>query len=65
MQAVAPGALSVLVTDPAAQATQLVVDAVLYLPALQAVHELAPVAPSLSVTEPAPQATQLVVDAVL
>ena len=54
-----------LVTDPAAQATQLVVDAVLYLPALQAVHELAPVAPSLSVTEPAPQATQLVVDAVL
>ena len=54
-----------LVTDPAAHATQLVVDAVLYLPALQAVHELAPAALSLSVTDPASQATQLVVDAVL
>ena len=44
---------------------QLVVDAVLYVPALHAVHELAPVSLSLSVTEPAAHATQLVVDAVL
>jgi hypothetical protein len=31
------------VTDPAAHAMQLVVDPVLYVPALHAVHELAPV----------------------
>ena len=61
----APGLLSLSVTDPAAQAMQLVVDAVLYLPALQAVHELAPVSLSLSVTDPAAHAMQLVIDAVL
>ena len=44
---------------------QLVVDAVLYFPALQAVHEIAPVAVSLSVTDPAAHALQIVVDAVL
>jgi hypothetical protein len=44
---------------------QLVVDAVLYFPALHAVHELAPVLLSLSVTDPAAHAMQLIVDAVL
>ena len=50
---------------PLGHATQLVVDAVLMLPTLQAVHELAPVTASFSVTEPAPHAIQLVIDAVL
>ena len=44
---------------------QLVVEAVLYFPAVHAVQEPAPVLLSVSVTDPAPQATQLVVDAVL
>jgi hypothetical protein len=44
---------------------QLVVDAVLYVPGLHAVHELAPMSLSLSVIDPAAQAMQLVVDAVL
>ena len=44
---------------------QLVVDAVLYFPALHAVHELAPTLFNLSVTDPAAHAIQLVVDAVL
>jgi hypothetical protein len=61
----APGLLSLSVIDPAAHATQLVVEAVLYFPALHAVHELAPVLLSLSVTDPAAHAMQLVVDAVL
>ena len=51
--------------EPASHAMQLVVDAVLYVPALHAVHELAPVWLSFSVTDPAAHATQLVVDAVL
>ena len=51
-------------TDPGLQAMQVVVDAVLYFPALHAVHELAPVLASLSVTEPAAHTMQLVVDAV-
>ena len=57
--------LSLSVTDPAAHAMQLVVDAVLYLPALHAVHELAPVLLSLFVTDPAAHVTQLVVESVL
>ena len=44
---------------------QLVVDAVLYVPAVHAVHELAPALLSLSVIEPAAHAIQLVIDAVL
>ena len=44
---------------------QLVVDAVLYFPALHAVQELAPALASLLVTDPAAHVTQLVVDAVL
>jgi hypothetical protein len=44
---------------------QLVVDAVLYFPALHAVQKPAPVLLNVSVTDPAPHATQLVVDAVL
>ena len=51
--------------EPGAHAMQLVVDAVLYLPAVHAVHELAPVALSLLVMDPAAHAMQLVVDAVL
>ncbi len=61
----APVLLSLSVTDPAAHAMQLVVDAVLYFPALHEVHEVAPVLLSLSVTEPAAHAMQLVVDEVL
>jgi hypothetical protein len=57
--------LSVLVNEPAEHMTQLVVDAVLYFPALHAVHDVAPVPMSLLVTEPGAHATQLVVDAVL
>ena len=53
------------VADPGAHATQLVVDAVLYCPALHAVQEVAPVPVSLSVMDPGAHATQLVVDAVL
>ena len=44
---------------------QLVVDAVLYLPGLHAVHDVAPVPMSLSVTEPGEHVMQLIVDAVL
>ena len=62
---VAPGFLSLSVIDPGAHATQLVVEAVLYLPAQHAVHELAPVLASLLVTDPAAHVTHLVVDAVL
>ena len=65
MHEVAPVSLSLSVTDPAAQAKQLMVDTVLYVPAVHAVHELAPVSLSLSVTDPAAHAMQLVVDAVL
>ena len=60
----APGLLSLSVIDPAAHATQLVVDAVLYFPALHAVHDVAPVPMSLLVTDPGEHAMQLVVDAV-
>ena len=52
-------------TDPATHTMQLVVDAVLYVPGLHAVHELAPMSLNLSVIDPAAQAMQLVVDAVL
>ena len=38
----APVLMSLSVTDPGAHAMQLVVDAVLYFPAVHAVHELAP-----------------------
>ena len=51
--------------EPGAHATQLVVDAVLYFPAVHAVHDVAPVPISLLVTEPGEHAIQLVVDAVL
>ena len=61
----APGWLSLSVTDPGAHAMQLVVDAVLYLPALHAVHDVAPVPMSVLVTEPGEHAMQLVVEAVL
>ena len=65
VQELAPGLLSLSVTEPGAHAIQLVVDAVLYVPALHEVQELAPGLLSLSVTEPAAHAMQLVVDAVL
>ena len=65
MHAVAPVSVSFSVIEPAAHAMQLVVDAVLYVPAVHAVHELAPALLSLSVTDPAAHAIQLVVDAVL
>ena len=61
----APVLLSLSVIEPGAHATQLVVEAVLYLPAVHAVHDVAPVSMSLSVTEPGEHARQLVVDAVL
>ena len=64
MHELAPGLLSLSVIEPGAHATQLVVEAVLYLPALHAVHDVAPVSMSLSVTEPGEHAMQLVVDAV-
>ena len=57
--------LRVFVNEPAAHVMQTVVDAVLYVPAVHAVHEVAPVSWSLSVTDPAAHAMQLVVDAVL
>ena len=38
----APGSVSLSVTDPAPQAMQFVVEAVLYSPGLHAVHEVAP-----------------------
>ena len=65
VQELAPGLLSLSVTDPAAHAMQLVVDTVLYFPALHAVHELAPGLLSLLVIDPGEHAMQLVVDAVL
>ena len=65
MHELAPVSLSLSVTDPGEHATQLVVDAVLYCPALHAVQEVAPVPVSLSVMDPGAHATQLVVDAVL
>ena len=65
MHELAPGMLSLLVTDPGPHSTQLVVEAVLYFPALHAVHDVAPVPMSLLVTEPGEHAMQLVVDAVL
>ena len=61
----APVLLSLLVTDPGAHAMQLVVDAVLYFPALHPVHEVAPGLLSVLVNEPAEHVRQLVVDAVL
>ena len=67
---VAPVPVSVLVTDPAAQAVQLFavheaeqpapVDGVKrYLPAAQAMHDVAPVLEPVLVMEPAAQAVQL------
>ena len=44
---------------------QLAVDAVLYFPALHAVHDVAPVPMNLLVIDPGAHAMQLVVDAVL
>ena len=54
-----------MVNEPAEHIMQLVVDAVLYCPALHAVHDVAPVPMSLLVTDPGEHAMQLVVDAVL
>ena len=50
---------------PLAQATQLVVDAVLKVAELQAVHVVAPAPWSVLVTHPSIHLTQLVADAVL
>jgi hypothetical protein len=58
VQEVAPVSLSLLVTEPAAHATQLVMDAVLYVPALQAVHVVALGLLSVSVTLPSAQTVQ-------
>ena len=58
MQEVAPVALSLLVTEPAAHATQLVMDAVLYVPALHAVQVVPRGAVSVLVTLPWAQTVQ-------
>ena len=56
----APAAVRVLVTFPAGQKAQAMVDAAEYLPAAHAVHVEAPEPVSVSVTDPAGQAAQLV-----
>jgi hypothetical protein len=57
--------VAVPVDWPAAQSTQAMVEAVLYLAIAQAVHVVAPVEASVLVTEPAAQTAQAVVDTAL